>query len=270
MSQWTDSTTRAGQRFRTLFLTDLHLGAMGCRADLILEFLNSHQAETYILAGDVLDLWHPLLPYWRDADQAVIDHFRARHAEGARICYLVGNHDPLPDTAPEHAHLPVPAGRELVHDAANGQSYLVVHGDVCDSRLFRAHFMTRIGSRIDHMLRCLDHRLRRWRRLSGPEMRSSLERALSWLNTLMHRSRSHERRLTAMAAERGLDGVICGHFHIAELHDDHGVIYANCGDWVDSYTALAERFDGSLCLLGGREAMAASGQGASRPELAGA
>lgn len=254
---------------RTLFLTDLHLGALGSRPDLLLDFLQENQADRYILAGDVLDLWHPLLPHWREADQAVIDHLRARHAAGAQIRYLVGNHDPDPDSAPEHARLPVAVERDMVHEAADGRRYLIVHGDLCDSRLFRAHVMTRLGSRLDYMLRRLDQRLTRLRRGSAPPMRSSLEAALAWLSLVMHRSRSHEKRLTALAAARGLDGVICGHFHMAGLHDDHGPVYANCGDWVDSFTALAERADGSLGLLR-QPAASAAPRPRLRPALAGA
>lgn len=76
-----------------------------------------------------------------------------------------------------------------------------------------------------------------------------IEALLSGVNAILYRSRAHERRLIAMARDRGLDGVICGHFHIASLNEDHGLIYANCGDWVDSLTAIVEAEDGGLQLL---------------------
>ena len=236
-------------RWRTLFLSDLHLGTLGCRADLLLDFLRDNPSGTYVLAGDVLDLWHPLLPHWTAQHQAVIDHLRARMVSGARVVWLTGNHDPAPDTAPQASRLPVPALRDWLHVAADGRRYLVLHGDVVDSRFIRAHSLTRLGSRIDHGLRRIDRALRRLRRDTGLEVRSTIEAALSGLNAWTYARRVHERRLVAMARAQGVDGVICGHFHIAALHDDHGLTYANCGDWVDSFSALAESADGSLRLL---------------------
>ncbi|MBN2629993.1 MAG: UDP-2,3-diacylglucosamine diphosphatase [Rhodobacteraceae bacterium] len=237
---------------RTLFLSDLHLGALGCRSDLILAFLAENRADTYVLVGDILDLWQPMLPHWTARDQAVVDHLAARQADGARLIYLRGNHDPAPETAPEKYRVPVTPCDEIIHETASGRRFLVLHGDSCDVRAVRAHMMTRLGSRIDHMLRVLDRNLWRLRRQSRPEARSTIEALLSSVNTLLHLRRGHERRLIALARAKNLDGVICGHFHIADLHDDHGLIYANCGDWVDSFTALGETADGHLQMLGGR------------------
>lgn len=236
-------------RLRALFLSDLHLGALGARADLVLQFLLAHPADTYLLVGDILDLWQPLLPHWTARDQAVIDHLRARQAAGAAIIYLRGNHDPQPGLAPASRRVPAEARHDYLHRAADGRLYLVLHGDQVDSRWIRAHALTRLGSRIDHGLRRLDAGLHRLRGRTRGEARSTLEAVLARINALIYRRRSHERRLVALARARGADGVICGHFHIAGLNDDHGLIYANCGDWVDSFTALAETADGSLRLI---------------------
>lgn len=241
-------------RWRTLFLSDLHLGTLGCRADLLHDFLQANAAETYVLVGDVLDLWQPLLPHWTAEHQAVIDHLRSRMAAGAQVVWLTGNHDPAPETAPASCRLPVPPLRDWMHRAADGRRYLVLHGDAVDSRLIRSHALTRLGSRLDHALRRLDRGLTRLRRDTGPEVRSTIEALLSGLNTLAYARRAHERRLVAMARAQGADGVICGHYHIAALHDDHGATYANCGDWVDSFSALAETGDGALRLLAAVEA----------------
>lgn len=236
-------------RYRTLFLSDLHLGALGARPDLALAFLQAHPAETYVLVGDILDLWHPLLPHWSAADQAVIDHLAARKAQGARIHYLRGNHDPFPDRAPSHCRVPAEAQHEMIHTAADGRRYLVLHGDACDGRLFRAHLLTRLGSRIDHGLRRFERLLTRRR----PDARSFADMLLTSVNALLYLGRAHERKVLRLARGRDVDGVICGHFHIAGLHDDFGLVYANCGDWIDSLTALAETADGSLRLLEARK-----------------
>lgn len=238
---------------RSLFLSDLHLGSISCRADLVLRFLQENRAERYVLVGDVLDLWRPMPAHWTGAAQGVIDHLVQRQQDGAEVVYVVGNHDPAPETAPEMRRIPATAQYDLLHETADGRRFLVVHGDCQDRRLFQAHILTRLGTRLDHALRRVDQELSRlaWRAPTG--QRSVIEWLLSCLNTAFYPTRTHEKRLVDLARARQLDGVICGHFHLAELHDAHGLVYANCGDWVDSFTALAEDASGSLSLLGGRQ-----------------
>lgn len=239
---------------RTLFLSDLHLGALSSRGAVILDFLRAHPADTYVLVGDVLDLWQPLLPHWTTADQAVVDYLTQRHAAGARLIYVSGNHDPDPASAPPHARLPARAVVRHEHIARDGRRYLVTHGDQADSRMIRTHLMTRLGSRIDHHLRHVDRMLRRFSR-ARPGTRSKVEWLLMAANLLTYARGGHERRLVQLARAEGFDGVICGHFHIAGLNHRHGLIYANCGDWVDSMTALEDPGCGTLRLLGGRDAV---------------
>jgi UDP-2,3-diacylglucosamine pyrophosphatase LpxH len=246
-------------RGRTLFLSDLHLGALSSQAGLALHFLIRNPAQTYVLVGDFLDLWHPMLPNWTPEDQAVIDHLRARVRMGSTIIYVRGNHDPDPAAIPEHARLPATHVTRHVHEALNGKRYLVIHGDEADSRLIRLHLMTRLGSVIDHALRRVERLLRRQR--DETYTRGAVDMAICGLNVLRYRGRSHERRMVQMARDEGLDGVICGHFHIAALHDHFGLTYANCGDWIDSMTALDDSGDGVLRRLGGRKALIAQTQG---------
>lgn len=241
---------------RSLFLSDLHLGAYGCRADLILHFLQRNTADIYVLVGDILDIWHAVLPEWSWRHQEVIEHLRRRHAEGARIVYVCGNHDIAPDTAPDSKRLPVPALMQAVHHGADGKRYLVVHGDGQDNRVLRFHILTRLGTWVDRGLRSIDLWLEHFVARSSPERRSAIEWVLATVNGWFYPDRAHEQRLVALAAAQGLDGVICGHFHMAELHDQHSLVYANCGDWMDSFTAVAEDHAGLLRMLGGRKALA--------------
>ncbi|MDO8884468.1 UDP-2,3-diacylglucosamine diphosphatase [Pseudotabrizicola sp.] len=258
------------QHHRGLFLSDLHLGALGSRADLILSFLQHNHADTYVLVGDILDLWQPLLPHWTDDAQRVMDHLRSRQQAGAVVHYLRGNHDPDPARAPKPKGLNVRPVDELVYLAGDQRKYLVLHGDIVDARVVRSHALTRLGSRIDHALRRLDRGLSVLRRGTSAEARSTIEALLAGVNSLLYRGRKHEVRVVDMARQRGLDGVICGHFHIAGLHDDHGLTYANCGDWLDSMTALAEDSDGTLRLMSWRPVAAALNAGLPSPELKGA
>lgn len=254
------ATDTSGQppchRHRSLFLSDLHLGAMGGRADLILRFLRQNQAETYILAGDILDIWHPVLPQWSDTHQQVIDHLVERHRQGARLIYVRGNHDLDPDAAPQDRSLPVAAMQQAVHEAADGRRYLVVHGDAQDSLLFKSNLLRRVGTWIDNALRSVDRTIGVRRRAGQGHVhqRSTIEWTLARFNAMMYPNRSHERRLVDVARSHGLDGVICGHFHMPALHEEFGLVYANCGDWMDSFTAIAEDFSGRFRLMGGRTA----------------
>lgn len=248
------STTPPVRRLRSLFLSDLHLGAPGCRAEAILAFLRQHDADTIYLVGDTFDLWDPLFAHWSETHDRIVGLLRDRAAAGRRVVLLVGNHDRalLTDRGKAHpgvAGLAAAVAHDHIHHAGDGQRYLVLHGDVCDARLLRFHVWTRLGSRTDSFLRLLDRGLRRMRLRFGPEARGPMELAICALNGLMYRGRRHERRLVQLARAAGCHGVICGHFHIAALHDDHGLRYANCGDWTDSCTALIEDHGGTLSLV---------------------
>lgn len=237
------------QSHRALFLSDLHLGAPGCRAERLHDFLAEHTAETIYLVGDVLDLWHPLVVQWDARHDRILGLLRARAEAGARVVYLAGNHD---------AAMLARAGRlaggleicaEAVHEGPGGQRFVVLHGDVCDARLLRCHAMTRLGSRLESALRVIDQRLRGLRRNLRSDRRSAIASLLRWVGAMLAFGTRHERRLVELARRGGHHGVICGHFHKPALHSRHGIVYANCGDWVDSLTAIAEDRSGRLHLL---------------------
>lgn len=247
---------RPVRHHRSLFLSDLHLGAFGSRADLVLDFLRSHLAESYLLVGDIVDLGSPFLSRWSADHQAVIDFLRKRKDAGAQITYVRGNHDPAPEDVQAERRLPVPLVDRVVHVAADGRRYLVIHGDEADVRLLRSHLLTRIGSLADGLLRRMDSLIGRRAAQGNPNRRSVIEALLAVANRGLSPGRAHERRLAELARGAGCDGVICGHFHIAALRELKGVRYANCGDWTDSFTALVEDFSGRIQLMGGRQGFA--------------
>ena len=242
---------------RTLFLSDLHLGAIGARADLVLELLQSTRADTYVLVGDILDLWQPGPVQWGADEHAVIDHLRTRFHEGAKVVYVTGNHDPDAQVIAATGLFPFPAVKQFHHKAADGSLYLVVHGDEADSRIGRSQMLTRMGSWTDRYLRLLNKRLRQ----SDNGKRTAIETLMAVSNWALHAHRLHEVKLVNQAKHAGYDGVICGHYHRAALHNRHGLTYANCGDWVDSFTALSESYSGQLGLVGGRAFYATSAVG---------
>ncbi len=237
----------AGRTMRSLFLSDLHLGARASRPTQILAFLKNIDAETIYLVGDVFDLWHGGRVHWGDAHEAVMDAFRERRRNGARIVYLPGNHDTAmraPGAAVEGWEL-----REaVIHRAADGRRYLVLHGDQCDPRILRWHAMTRLGSRLDAMLRQVDD----WQRQRGhvpAGTQSPAQRVIARANQLLAMGDRFERRLIKLARAAGTEGVICGHSHQPGLRAHGEMLYANCGDWIDSLTAMTEDLQGSLSLV---------------------
>lgn len=231
--------------YRSLFLSDLHLGARANRPDLVVDFLRGIEAETLYLVGDIFDLAHGARLHWGERQEAVMQELRRHRARGTRVIYLPGNHDAdmrAPGAKVEDWDL-----REaLIHRAADGRKYLVLHGDQCDPRLLRLHAMTRLGSRLDGMLRRLDGWMQSWMADDRP---SPARRVIRWANRQMAMGDRFERRLTALARAAGASGVICGHSHMAALRTLDGITFANCGDWVDSLTALAEDRAGQLRLV---------------------
>lgn len=245
------SQVHAPTHSRALFLSDLHLGARAARPGLVLDFLAAHEAETIYLVGDILDLWHGGRTHWSDKAEAVVRMLTARAREGRRVVYLAGNHDAV---LREPGAARLPEGWELreavTHEAADGQRYLVLHGDQADGRVFRFHVMTRIGSRLEAAVRAVDAWLGNGNAAQRqPQNRSRIERMIAKFNALFVMGGRFERRLVRLAKAAGAQGVICGHSHRPALRDVDGALYANCGDWVDSFTALTEDHDGALRLV---------------------
>lgn len=244
IEQWTE----ARQPARAVFLSDFHLGARGCRADKILSFLKNVEADRIYLVGDILDVFHGGRIFWNDLHSAVMRDLRIKARNGARVMYLPGNHD-----APvRHGASEVPSEFEIreatVHTTGEGRRMLVMHGDQCDPRILRWHAMTRLGSRCDAVARGANDLLRAWRDL--PEAhRTTLERAIARVNAALAMGERFERRVLDMVQQAGTDGVICGHSHQPALRQVGGLTFANCGDWMDSLTALLETPDGALKLI---------------------
>ena len=235
-------------RCRSIFLSDWHLGARAANPATILAALRNLTTERIYLVGDILDIWHGGRIHWCDTADAILAELRRKARTGTQITYLPGNHD-----APMRAGADAPDGgwdikNELVHEAADGRTYLVLHGDQCDNRLLRQHFMTRLGSRLDSWLHWLDSGYRKvWS--IGPDQSTPVEWIIATSNKLMSTGYVFDHKALALAAEAGTDGVVCGHSHKPALRDWEGKTFANCGDWVDGMTAVIETFDGTLELL---------------------
>ena len=235
---------------RSLFLSDLHLGAKSARPARVLEFLNRNSADTIYLVGDIFDTWQPMKPNWSPLHDTVVQTLLERAQTGTRLVYLPGNHDTL---FRQHCGLYfgiVEVCEQVTHTTANGQRFLVLHGDIADAFVKRHQWIGRLGAMLDSQLRRVSGWLNHARRQFDLPPQTLIEGGIAQFNALLRQGNRFEARLVDLARTQGHDGVICGHFHKPALHEDFGLTYANCGDWVENFTAIAEDAEGNLCLLG--------------------
>jgi len=237
-------------RWRTIWISDLHLGTRACRAERLLDFLGRHESQRLYLVGDVVDGWSLRRAWrWNDAHDRVLQAILAKSARGTRVTYVTGNHD---EFLRSYAGL-VPGGiaveREVVHRTVDGRELLVVHGDDFDACLREARWLTWLGDRAQGVCRTASAALDLARRLVGREpwrladvLRARVKDALAYVERF-------ERAAASEAARRGFDGIVCGHVHHASVREIGGVLYCNDGDWVESCTALVEHRDGRLEIL---------------------
>ncbi|WP_137127154.1 UDP-2,3-diacylglucosamine diphosphatase [Roseomonas sp. HF4] len=242
--------SNARRRYRSIFLSDVHLGTRGCRSDFLVDFLKRVECERLYLVGDIVDGWRLRKSWYWDADhdEAIRLVLRmARH--GTEVVYIPGNHDEIFRDWLGLEIAGISLQREAVHEAADGRRFLVIHGDEFDGVIRYAKVLAHLGDwAYDWALT-----LNRWfngarRRLGYPYWSLS-----QWLKRQVKEAvKAIDRFETALATEakrRGLDGVICGHIHHAEMRDVQGVLYMNDGDWVESCTALVEHADGRFELV---------------------
>ncbi len=238
--------------YRSIFISDLHLGTRGCRSDFLADFLRRNSSDYLYLVGDVIDGWRLRKSwYWDEMHDEVLRLILAQARAGTEVTYIPGNHDEM-----FRAWLPLGlefAGirlrQEATHVTATGKRLLVMHGDEFDSVVRYAKFLALLGDWAYTTALVLN----RWfnalrRRLGYPYWSLS-----AWLKRQVKEAvKAVDRFEVALASEarrRGYEGVVCGHIHHAEMREVNGVLYINDGDWVESCTALVEHHDGRLELI---------------------
>ncbi|MFM9884272.1 MAG: UDP-2,3-diacylglucosamine diphosphatase [Burkholderiales bacterium] len=237
-------------RVRTIWVSDVHLGTPDCKAEYLLEFLRCHECETLYLVGDIIDGWQLKKTwYWKQEHNDVLQKILRKARKGTKVIYVPGNHDEL-----LRPFLGVALGRvsiqdSAVHVLADGRRLLVIHGDLFDGVIQHAKWLARLGDELYMM--CL--KLNRWfnhvRIKLGfnywslsQYMKLQVKDAVSFIFDFKH-------ALIGEARRRGLDGVVCGHIHSAEITMVDGILYCNDGDWVESMTALVEDLSGELKIV---------------------
>ena len=238
--------------YRTVFLSDIHLGTRGSRADFLADFLGSITCDKLFLVGDIIDGWRLRKSwYWDTHHDSVLRLILEMARDGTEIIYIPGNHDEM-----FRAWLPMRleiAGirlcQDAVHETMDGRKLLVMHGDEFDSVVRYARFLALLGDRAyaaSLVVNCWFNQIRRRLGLPYRSLSAWLKRQVKGAVMAIDR---FEIALAAEARRRGVDGVVCGHIHHAEMRDIGGILYINDGDWVESCTALAEHADGRLELI---------------------
>ncbi len=238
------------RRFRTIFISDVHLGTRGCRAEALLDFLRQTESDFLYLVGDIIDCWRLRRSwFWAQSHNDVVQTILRRARSGTRVIYIPGNHDePLRDyTELRFGGIDVVA--EAIHLTADGRRLLVLHGDCFDGVVKYARWLAVLGDHAYRLALMFNLWLNVVRRFLGYPYWS----LSAWLK---HRVKdavayisAFEEAVAEEAARRGVDGVVCGHIHKAEMRRIGDVLYANDGDWVESCTALVEHRDGRLEII---------------------
>jgi len=238
-------------RFRAVFISDLHLGASGARADDTANFLKRIECDHLYLVGDIIDMWRLKRRwFWPEANNRVVRRILKLAKRGTKVTYIPGNHDHAARRYIGLSFGGVEIALHATHTAADGRSMLITHGDQFDLAIRHARLLSALGSwAYDHLIR-INTIYNRGRRILGLEYWSlSQYLKLKVKSACSHISR-FEDALIDEARRTNHAAVVCGHIHKAEIREGP-IAYYNCGDWVESCTALVEHEDGRLELIDG-------------------
>jgi UDP-2,3-diacylglucosamine pyrophosphatase LpxH len=257
------------RRHRSLFISDFHLGTRACRADPLLEFLKYHDADTIYLVGDIVDFWRVKRgPVWLQSHNDVLQKLLRKVRKGSHIIFIPGNHDEAMRAYCGQQFGGIDILRDAIHTTADGRRLLVMHGDEFDVVMLYARWLAVLGDRSYELALWLNNPLNWLRRRLGFGYWSLSAYLKYRVKSAVNFIGEFERMLATEARRRGVDGVVCGHIHHAADHMIDGIRYLNCGDWVESCTAIAEEFDGSLHVLHWGEGVPAARQvETQRPKL---
>lgn len=241
-------TTEPG--YRAVFISDVHLGTRTAQAHALLDFLRTVDADTFYLVGDIVDFWRVRRgPYWPQAHNDVLQKLLRKVRKGSRIVFIPGNHDEgLRDFCGMHFG-GIEIQQSCVHLTATGRRYIVMHGDEFDIVVRNAKWLAFLGDRGYETALWLNNPLNWVRRHLGlgywsfsAYLKNRVKKAVAFIG-------AYEEAVAGEARRHGADGIICGHIHHAADRQIGDIHYLNCGDWVESCTAIVESRRGKLRLI---------------------
>lgn len=240
-------------RYRSIFISDIHLGTSDCKADILCDFLKHNSANTVYLVGDIIDGWKIQRNRWKwkKSHNNVIRHILNHAKRGSRIIYIAGNHD-------EFLRPLIPYGFNLgkieivnraEHIGVDGCRYLVIHGDMFDGITNLAPWLGHLGDWAYDTLLSLNNNFNWIRHKMGFGYWSFSKYLKHKVKGAVDFIFEFEKNISDYCRRKFFDGVICGHIHFAEIKTIEGTIYMNCGDFIESCTVLVEHFDGRFEIL---------------------
>ena len=238
------------RRYRSIWISDVHLGTRGCKAEFLLDFLKNTESEYLYLVGDIIDGWRLRKTWhWPQAHNDVVQKLLRKARKGTNVLFIPGNHD---EFAREYNHLSigdVQVTVQATHITADNKRLLVVHGDAFDGVVKYARWLAHLGDNAYTFALWANHWLNILRRRLGLSYWSLSAYLKHKVKNAVQYIANYEETMADEARKHKVDGIICGHIHHAEMREIDGVLYCNDGDWVESCTALVEHLDGRLEIL---------------------
>lgn len=262
----------AGRRqYRTVWISDVHLGTRGCNAAMLIDFLDHVDSETMYLVGDIIDGWAMKKRlYWPAAHNDIVWRVLKRAKRNTRIVYIPGNHDEMFRQFSGLDFGGVEIRRQAIHTTADGRRLLVLHGDEFDAITLSHRWLAHLGDAAYETMMGLNRWVNMVRRVFNLPYWSLSKYAKQKVKNAVSFISQFEEIVAHEAAHRGIDGVIAGHIHKAEMRNIAGIEYYNDGDWVEGCTALVEHYDGTMEILHWADEMAARDAPVSEARLAAA
>ncbi|AOK30211.1 MULTISPECIES: UDP-2,3-diacylglucosamine diphosphatase [Burkholderia] len=237
----------APHRYRTIWLSDIHLGTSGCQASYLLDFLKHNESEYLYLVGDIIDGWQLRKGwYWPQTHNDVVQKILRKARKGTQVVYIPGNHDEAARQFCDLAFGEIQVRGEAFHTTLSGKRLWVVHGDLFDGVIQHAKWLAYLGDTLYTLILVLNRWFNRIRSRFGFQYWSLSQYLKHQVKNAVNFISSFEAVMTDEARRRGCDGVVCGHIHKAEIREIDGVLYCNDGDWVESLSALVETTEGEL------------------------
>jgi UDP-2,3-diacylglucosamine pyrophosphatase LpxH len=245
-----DEEDEGKRHFRAIFISDIHLGTAGCQALALLDFLRVNRCDYLYLVGDIVDGWQLRRRwFWPQAHNDVVQKILRAARKGTHVIFIPGNHDEFARRYEGHEFGGITVMNECIHITTDGKKLWVTHGDLFDGVIQCAKWLAYLGDQAYEFTLRLNRTFNILRARMGlpywslsQYLKHKVKRAVSYVSDF-------ETAVAHEAKRRGLDGVVCGHIHRAEMREIEGVLYCNDGDWVESLTALVEHADGRLELI---------------------
>ena len=245
-----DDPDSSAHRYRTIWLSDIHLGSSGCQAPYLLDFLRHNDSEYLYLVGDIIDGWQLKKGwYWPQAHNDVVQKILRKARKGTQVVYIPGNHDEGARQFCDLAFGDIQVRGEAFHTTLAGKRLWIVHGDLFDGVIQHAKWLAYLGDTLYTLILVLNRWFNRIRSRLGFQYWSLSQYLKHQVKNAVNFISQFETVMTDEARRRGCDGVVCGHIHKAEIRDIDGVLYCNDGDWVESLSALVETMEGELKIV---------------------